>query len=332
MADVSPPFRCNQLPGKSVPVLKGRVYGGERSSPPVAQYQRIPARTIDRVDHYVARLNLPHLDAVRDALERTRLHVLFEGEHGRHPQRVNQTFPAQAHGCDTERRALVLARHCFYARFNCGNAELHGIALSQNGSEIGRPELYDLAVNFSFVSEKPVLVLSNRKYEPVTVNAAAKSASCGVEHYGSASMNGRMNFTPGRWQCEGTCPALNGNVYELLLSSAAVRLRSIGQRPDRDYLRCLKSGSAGAKWRELHVYGPSSVDRHGQQSPLGRAAPPDAGRVRVPRYRQRQGMKRLRCLFCRHFNCQIYSVLSLRPTGEPHKCKELKLPAWRSPQ
>ncbi len=204
---------------------------------------------------------------------------------------------------------LGLARQSFDKRFDGGDPELHGVALIRHAVKPTRQDQHRLPVDFDCTAEEAGFVLGDCEHNVVAADAATERAvSDAIGHSGS-SINGRVHCNPGqqRWIAPWAGP--DHPTTGISLSGAVFPLGALDQRLDGDPLGFFKSGSARAKWARLDLNHRAVMDVDREQTPLLGTPTPDVGGVRVPGsvYRQRDAMKRLRCLICSHFYRRIYS-------------------------
>lgn len=204
---------------------------------------------------------------------------------------------------------LRLAWQSFDICFNCGNPELHGVALIRHAVKPTRPDQHRLPVDFDCAAEEAGFVLSDCEHNAVAADAATEDAASDAIGHSGSSINRRVHCNPGqqRWIAPWAGP--DHPTTGISLSGAVFPLGAIDQRLDGDPFGFFKSGSARAERAGLDLDHRAVVDVDREQTPLLGTSTPDVGGVRVPRtvYRQRDAMKRLRCLICSHFYRRIYS-------------------------
>ena len=204
---------------------------------------------------------------------------------------------------------LSLARQPLNIRFDGSNPQLHGVALVRHAVEPARSNHHGLPVNLDGVGKEAGFVLDHCEHDAVAADAATEGAASDAIGHSGASMNGRVHCTPSRLRGKGMPRGPDYPTAGTSLSSAVLRLGALGQGLDGNLLRFLKSGSARAERAGMDLDHRAVVNVHRKQPPLPSTPTPDVGSVRMPGsvHRQRDAMKRLWCLVCRHFYCRLYS-------------------------
>lgn len=204
---------------------------------------------------------------------------------------------------------LGLARQSFDIRFDGGNPELHGVALIRHAVEATRPDQHGLPVNLHRAPKETRFVLGDREHNAIAANAATEGAASDAIGHSGSSINGRMHCNPGqqRWIAPWAGP--DHPITGISLSGAVFAVGTFDQRLNGEPFGFFKSGSARAERARMDLDHRAVMDVDREQTPLLGTPPPDVGGVRVPGsvYRQRDAMKRLRCLICSHFYRRIYS-------------------------